>query len=99
MSTWGCNFVDNPTLADYVIYIDASARKHPASHTDNSPYYTYIDATITIDKVATKQRIFVDAIRPPIKGGSFTSYEDAGLDGFKKISKQICEMLKDRIKL
>lgn len=99
LSTFGCNFVDDPNQADYVIYVDASARKHPVSHTDNTPYYAYIDATITIDKVATKQRIFVDVIQPPVKGGSFTSYEDAGHEGYKKAGKEIIRIIKDYIKL
>lgn len=99
LSTLGCNFVDDPNQADYVIYVDASARKHPVSHTDNTPYYAYIDATITIDKVATKQRIFVDVIQPPVKGGSFTSYEDAGHEGYKKAGKEINRIIKDYFKL
>ena len=98
LSESGCNFVDDPTAADYVIYIDASAREYNKSVMGNTTaYFTYVDAAIAIDKVATKQRIFEDEIS--VKGSHTMSFDEAGRDGYKKIRKEISAMLKENIKL
>ncbi len=94
----GCNFVDDPSMADYVIYIDASAREYNKVVTGNvTAYYTFVDAAIAIDKVATNQRIFEDEIS--LKGSHTLSFDEAGRDGYKKIRKEISSILKENIKL
>lgn len=98
LSASGCNFVDDPNQADYVIYIDASSREYnQVSNPGGNAYFTYVDASIAIDKKATGQRIFEDEIS--VKGSHTLSYDEAGRDGFKKISKEISKMLKENIKL
>ncbi|MBQ8157395.1 MAG: hypothetical protein IJ081_00030 [Prevotella sp.] len=90
----GCNFVDNPTTADIVIRIQASARKY---NDYQGAYFTYIDAAVTIDKTATGQRIFEDEIST--KGTHTLSYDEAARDGYKQIKKDIVKHLKENIKL
>lgn len=98
LSASGCNFVDDPNQADYVIYIDASSREYnQVSNPGGNAYFSYVDASIAIDKKATGQRIFEDEIS--VKGSHTLSYDEAGRDGFRKISKEISEMLKENIKL
>lgn len=98
LSESGCNFVDDPNTADYVIYIDASAREYNKVVTGNvTAYYSFVDAAIAIDKVATNQRIFEDEIS--LKGSHTLSFDEAGRDGYKKIRKEISKMLKENIKL
>lgn len=98
LSASGCNFVDDPNQADYVIYIDASSREYnKVSNAGGDAYFTYVDAAVSIDKKATKQRIFEDEIS--VKGSHTLSYDEAGRDGYKKISKEISNMLKENIKL
>lgn len=98
LSASGCNFVDDPDQADYVIYIDASSREYNyVSNPGGNAYFAYVDASIAIDKKATGQRIFEDEIS--VKGSHTLNYTEAGRDGFKKISKEISEMLKENIKL
>lgn len=98
LSASGCNFVDDPNQADYVIYIDASSREYnQVSNPGGNAYFSYVDASIAIDKKATGQRIFEDEIS--VKGSHTLSYDEAGRDGFKKISKEISEMFKENIKL
>lgn len=93
LSASGCNFVDDPSAADYVIHITASARKY---NEFQGAYFTYIDAAIAIDKKATNQRIFEDEIS--VKGAHTLGYNEAARDGYKKISKEISKTLKNNIK-
>ena len=98
LSESGCNFVDDPDAADYVIYINASSREYNTVLTGNTTaYFSYVDASISIDKVATSQRIFEDEIS--VKGSHTLSFEEAGRDGYRKIRKEISKMLKENIKL
>lgn len=98
LSTSGCNFVDDPDSADYVIYIEASSREYNTDVRGSvTSYYSYVDATISIDKVATNQRIFEDEVS--VKGAHTLSYDEAGRDAYKKIRKEICKMLKENIEL
>jgi len=98
LSKMGCNFVDDPASADYVIRIEASTREYNQMNTTNgSAYFGFVDATIAIDKNATGQRIFEDEIS--VKGSHTISFEEAGRDGYKKVSKEISNLLKENIEL
>lgn len=93
LSASGCNFVDIPSNADYVIRIKASARKY---NEFQGAFFTYIDAAVTIDKTATGQRIFEDEVQ--VKGAHTLSYDEAARDGYKQITKEITKLLKENIK-
>ena len=98
LSKMGCNFVDDPTKADFVIRISASAREYNMLSTPaGSAYFSYVDAAIVIDKNATGQRVYEDEIS--VKGSHTLSYKEAGRDGYNKVSKEIIKMLKDNIEL
>lgn len=98
LSESGCNFVDNPNTADFVIYIDASSREYNIYVKENyTAYFSYVDATIAIDKIATNQRIYEGEVS--VKGSHTLNYDEAGSDGYKKIRKEITKMLKENIKL
>lgn len=97
-SKMGCNFVDDPKSADYVIRVEAESREYNQMNTaGGSAYFSYVDASVAIDKNATGQRIFEDEIS--VKGSHTLSFEEAGRDGYKKVSKEICDLLKENIKL
>lgn len=93
LAAQGCNFVDDPTKADYIIRIYASARKY---NTFQGAYFTYIDAVVSIDKTATGQRIFED--ETSVKGSHTLGYDEAARDGYKKTSNEITKLLKENIK-
>lgn len=98
LSATGCNFVEEPAAADYVIRIEASSREYnKISNAGGTAFFTYVDATIAIDKNVTGQRIFEDELS--VKGSHTLNYEEAGRDGFKKVSKEISNLLKENIKL
>lgn len=94
LSKQGCNFVDNPSAADFVIRVSASARKY---NEFQGAYFTYIDAAVSIEKNATGQLIFED--ETSVKGSHTLGYNEAARDGYKKISKEISKLLKENIKL
>lgn len=96
LSATGCNFVEDPAAADYVIRISASAREYNKMNTSGgSAYFTYVDATVSIDKNATEQRIFEDELS--VKGSHTLGFEEAARDGYKKVSKEICNLLKENL--
>lgn len=98
LSKSGCNFVDDPKTADFVINVNASAREfNMLNNAGGSAYFSYVDAAVSIDKVATNQRIFEDNVT--VKGSHTLGYSEAGREGYKRISKEISKLLKDNIKL
>lgn len=96
LSVSGCNFIDDPSSSDYVIRIEAAAREYnKADVAGTAVYFTYVDAVLSIMKNATEQRIFEDEIS--VKGSHTISYEEAARDGYKKLSKEIGNLLKENI--
>lgn len=93
LSAQGCSFVDDPTAADFIIRISASARKY---NEYQGAYFTYVDAAVSIDKQTTGQRIF--EVEVSVKGAHTLGYDDAARDGYKKLSKEISKLLKNNIK-
>lgn len=96
MSARGCSFTDDPSKADYVIKISATARKHAHStFGSTTTYFAYVDASISIVNKKS-QRIYEDVIS--VKGGSI-NYELAANDAYKKVSKQLGSAVSDNIEL
>lgn len=98
LSKGGVSFVNAPDLADWAIYIKAKAREYNA-HTngDYTTYFTQTEATITIDKVATGQRIYEDALSE--KGGHTKNYTEAARDGYKQIAPKLSAVINQYINL
>lgn len=96
LSASGCNFIGNPTAADYVIRIAASAREYnKTSNVGKTAYFVYVDAVLSIEKNATGQRIFEDEVS--IKGSHTHGYEEAVHDGYHRVSKEVSKIIKERI--
>lgn len=96
LSARGCSFTNDPKKADYLIKIDATARKHAHSAFGNTTtYFAYVDASISISNKQS-QRIYEDVIS--MKGGSI-SYEAAANDAYKKVSKLIGDAVNNSIEL
>lgn len=89
----GCNFTDDPTRADWNISIKASSREYGY---EESFYFAYVDADITIYKVITSQRICEDRIS--VKGGHPSGYKEAALAAYKDLSKQLNSLIIKKIK-
>lgn len=93
LATQGCTFVDNPAEADWSINITASAREYnAATHGNYTAYTTYIDAFVTITKIATGQRICEDELT--LKGSHTMNYTEAARKAYKEITENIINLLK-----
>ena len=96
LSSMGCSFVDSSENADWAVYVSAPAREYNASNFgDVTTYFTYVDANIIVEKVATGQRIFEDQISE--KGRHTHNYEQAARDAYKHISPRISAIIKEQI--
>lgn len=92
-----CTFVDGPSDADWVIRIQAKAKPYnTTTYGNNTQYFAYVDAKITITKVVTNQQVYANEISE--KGAWTMSYAHAARDGYKSISNQLCEIIKMQIK-
>ena len=92
LSGKGCNFSDDVSQADWIITVQASARKYNSFVMNNQAFYVaYVDAKISIDKTITSQRICEDELS--IKGSHSISFDEAALVAYKNITKKIGEII------
>ena len=98
LSASGCNFTNDTIAADYVIRIEASTSEfNKASFAGTLVYFVFVNATLSIEKNATRQRIFEDEISE--KGSHTMGFKEASREGYKTISKKISELLKENLGL
>ena len=96
LSPMGCTFVRTDAGADWIITVTATAREYNASSYGSvTTYFAYVDAKISIEKGATRQRIYEDAISE--KGGHTHNYEQAARQAYKDISSKISKIIKEQI--
>lgn len=97
LSKLGCSFVSSAEVADWAIYVTTNTREYNTSTIgEYTTYFSYVDATIAIDKIALNQRIYEDAISQ--KGGHMRDYTEAARDGYKQITPKLAELLDKYIK-
>lgn len=92
LSAEGCNFIVDPTQADWIIRVNVNAREY--NHlTMNSRllYFAYVDADISIDKVITSQRVCED--RTSLKGGHTHNYTEAARAACRDLSNQLNKII------
>ena len=97
LSKLGCNFVTDPTQADWVVRIQTVAREYNTMAMGNvSTYFTYVDATISVLKSATNQLVYEDMLSE--KGGHTHNYEQAARDAYKYLIPKICKAVEEQVK-
>ena len=97
LSKLGCNFVTDPSTADWVIDISAQAREYNTMTMGNvSTYFVYVDANIAITKTATGQRVYENMFSE--KGGHTHNYEQAARDAYKCVTPKICQVVEEQVK-
>ena len=96
LSEFDCNFVSTHNHPDYIIDIYAKARELQSVNEDGSPIYVFIDARISIVKVATGKRIYENQITA--KGGSASNAENAHRKAFQNLSSILAEIIIKQIK-
>ncbi len=97
LSKLGCNFVRDPSTADWVIEIQSQAREYNVITMGNvSTYFVYVDATVAITKTATGQRVYENMFTE--KGGHTHNYEQAARDAYKYVTPKICQVIEEQVK-
>lgn len=97
LSQLGCNFVTDPSTADWVIDISATAREYNKVETGNiNTYFAYVDATISITKTATGQRVYENMFTE--KGGHTHNYQQAARDAYKYLTPKISQVVQKQVK-
>lgn len=96
LSKLGSSFVSNAAQSDWAVYVTATAREYNKNtFGDVSTYFAYVDVQIIIEKTATGQRIYEDAISE--KGGHTHNYEQAARQAYRDLSPKISAIIKQQI--
>ena len=97
LSKIGCNFVTDPSTADWVIDISAQAREYNVMTMGNvSTYFVYVDTNIAITKTATGQRVYENMFSE--KGGHTHNYQQAAREAYKNLTPKICKVVEEQVK-
>ena len=97
LSQLGCNFVTDPSTADWLIDISATAREYNKVATGNiNTYFAYVDATISITRTATGQRVYENMFTE--KGGHTHNYQQAARDAYKYLTPKISQVVREQVK-
>ena len=92
----GVSFVDSVNQADWSISIQAKAREYNKVELGGAAnYFIYVDAQITMDKIANGKRVLEDAMSE--KGGHTFNYEQADLDAYKHLTPRLSAAIKAQI--
>lgn len=96
LSQLGVAFVDSKEQADWAINIVADAREYNKVELGGAAnYFVYVDAQLTIDKIANGKRVLEDAVSE--KGGHPLNYRQAALEAYKQLVPRLSEAIKEQI--
>ena len=97
LSKLGCNFVSDPSSADWVIEIQSQAREYNVMTMGNvTTYFVYVDASVSVTKTATGQRVYENMFSE--KGGHTHNYNQAARDAYKYLTPKICQTVEEQVK-
>lgn len=97
LSNLDCNFVSNPSVADWVIDISAQAREYNTMTMGSlNTFFVYVDANIAITKTATGQRVYENMFSE--KGGHTQNYEQAAQVAYKYLTPKISQVAVEQVK-
>ena len=97
LSQLGCNFVTDPITADWTINISAQAREYnTVTMGDVNTYFAYVDATVSITKTATGQRVYENIFTE--KGGHTHNYQQAAREAYKYLTPKIRKVVEEQVK-
>ena len=97
LSPLGCNFVTDSSTADWLIDISAQAREYnTVTMGDVNTYFAYVDATISITKTATGQRVYENMFTE--KGGHTHNYQQAAREAYKYLTPKIRKIVEEQVK-
>ena len=92
LSKNGCSFTADVSQCDYILKLNASARKHGDA---GQIVFCYADVEVTLIKKQTQKTVYQEELKQ--KGGH-TSYENAAREAFEEAGKTIGDKLLERVK-
>ena len=96
LSQLGVAFVDTKEQADWAIEITAKAREYNKVELGGATnYFVYVDAQLTMDKIANGKRVLEDAMSQ--KGGHPLNYEQAALEAYQQLLPRLATAIKSQI--
>ncbi len=97
LSQLGCNFVTDPSTADWVIDIAAQAREYNTMTMGNvNTYFVYVDATVSITKTATGQRVYENMFSE--KGGHTHNYHQAAREAYRYLTPKLHTAIESQVR-
>jgi len=87
-----CSFTENENIADWKIYIKASAREFNYS---KNVYFSYVDAEVQLFKAPKGKHVYQEILEQ--KGAHSKSYPDAARNAYNEISNLIADKVLERI--
>lgn len=89
----GCNFTNDTAQADWIIRINASAREYNQMTMHGQSFYiAYVDASISIEKGDTSQRVYENSIS--VKGAHTLGYDHAARTACKDLVSQLSNIIR-----
>ena len=96
LSDVGCEFVQDSSIADWSVYINANTRDYNCLDYGGVKAFTsYVDVGVGIDKQRTSQRIYEDEIHQ--KGTHTLNYAEAARSAYKDVVKNLSKTIKEVI--
>jgi len=92
LSKNGCSFTTNASQADFILKLNASARKHGNS---GQIVFCYADVEVEFIKTQTQKTVYQEELKE--KGGH-TTYENAAREAFEEAGKTIGDRLVEWVK-
>lgn len=91
------SFVEDPLEADWIVKINAKARKgQQSTFGENTAYFVYVDVSLTIIKGSTTQTVYKDAFS--VKDGHTIGYKQAAMMSFQNLASQLYEVINENLK-
>lgn len=97
LSEMGVSFVDDPTAADWAVYITASAQEYTKTDFGSVSNYTaFIEAHLDIERLSDKKRIYSNSITSKNKSHT-KGFDHAAREAYKEITPQILSIIQSQI--
>lgn len=97
LSEIGVSFVDDPTAADWAVYITASAQEYTKTDFGSVSNYTaFIEAHLDIERLSDKKRIYSNSITSKNKSHT-KGFDHAAREAYQEITPQIVSIIQTQI--
>ena len=97
LSEIGVSFVDDPTAADWAVYITASAQEYTKTDFGSVSNYTaFIEAHLDIERLSDKKRVYSNGLTSKNKSHT-KGFDHAAREAYKEITPQIQSIIKTQI--